>query len=172
MRTWTYSRTAVAVAATVTVGLLTACGGGSDQGGEADDQRDVASEQQVENDDSDPDAQPQLLDPDGLVAQHEFLLPAPDDEVLPYLDVAVDEGVVVIVELDGIDARVVWTALPCRAAPEVEVTGGQDGIVVAIDRGPQVVEPGDPCDASQDFFAVDLVLRDDLQDASFEGRIR
>ena len=172
MRSRTYSRTTVAVAATLIVGLIAACGGASDQGGQADDQRDEASEQRVGDDMADPDAQPELVDRDRLVAQHEFLVPAPDDEVLPYLDRPVDQRVVVIIGLDGIEARVVWTGLPCQAAPQIEVTGGQDGVVVAIDRGPQVVEPGDPCDASQDFFAVDLVLRDELRDAPVEGRIR
>ncbi|TVR21874.1 MAG: hypothetical protein EA387_09655 [Nitriliruptor sp.] len=70
------------------------------------------------------------MDRDGLVAQHEFLLPAPDDEVVPHLD-------------RPVDVRVVWAGLSCRRAPEVEVTGDQDCVVVAIDRGPRVVG----CDA-------------------------
>ncbi len=143
------------MAATVIVVLVTACGGVSDQG--------------VGDDTVDPDAQPELMDPDGLVAHHKFLLPAPDDEVLPYLDEPVDEGVIVIVEHDGSDARVVWAGLGCRIAPEVEVTGDQDGVVVAIDRGPRAVED---CDSVEDFFAVDLIFRDELQAAPVTGRIR
>lgn len=157
MRSWT-SRGTVAVAATVIIILVTACG--------------EVSDQDVGDGTEDPDAQPELIDPDGVVTQHEFLLPAPADEVLPYLDEPVDEGVVVIVEHDGSDARVVWAGLSCRIAPEVEVTGDQDGIVVAIDRGPRVVEPGDPCDAVEDSFAVDLIFRDELQAAPVTGRVR
>lgn len=155
MRSWTDFRTAVAVAATVTVLLVTACGGVGDQGAEGDAW--------------DPDAQPELVDRDGVIAQHEFLLPAPDDEVLPYLDEPVDEGVVVLVEHDGSDTRVVWAGLGCRLAPRVEVTGDQDGVVVAIDRGPRLFED---CDSVEDLFAVDLTFQDEIQAAPITARVR
>jgi hypothetical protein len=40
--------------------------------------------------DADAGARPELVDLDGLVAQHEFHLPAPEDEVLAHLDAPVD----------------------------------------------------------------------------------
>jgi hypothetical protein len=49
------------------------------------------------------------------------------------------------------------------------VTGDQDGVVVAIDRGPRAFED---CDAVEDFFAVDLIFRDDLREAPVPGRVR
>lgn len=76
--------------------------------------------------DGDAGAQPGLVDADGLVAQHEFLLPAPEGEVLAHLDAPVDSRAVVVPGPDGVDARVVWTGLPCQTAPSVEVTRDQD----------------------------------------------
>ena len=153
MGRWTSSRSAVAIAALIL--SVTACGG--------------ASGQTVGDDTADPDAQPEMVDRDALVAQHEFLLPAPDDDVLPYLDEPVDDGVVIITEHDTSDARVVWTGLPCQVAPQVEVTGDQNGVVVAIDRGPPSVED---CESAEDFFAVDLTLRDELQGTPVSGRVQ
>jgi hypothetical protein len=111
--------------------------------------------------DADADAQPELVDVDGLVAQHEFLLPAPADELLVHLAAPVDARAVVIPGADGIDARVVWTGLPCQTAPSVEVTRGQGRVVVAVARGPEVLGEADTCPDTEDFFAVDLVLAGD-----------
>ena len=83
----------------------------------------------------DADAEPQLVDPDGLVEEHTFLLPAPDLEVLPYLDEPVDERVVVLDIDDDTSTRVVWTGLPCQIAPPVEVTGDPERLRITVDRG-------------------------------------
>jgi hypothetical protein len=101
------------------------------------------------------------VDVDGLVAQHEFLLPAPEDDVLAHLDAPVDARAVVIPGPDGVDARVVWTGLPCQTAPSVEVTRDQRRLVVAVARGPEVLGDADTCPDTEDYFAVDLVLAGD-----------
>jgi hypothetical protein len=119
-----------------------------------------------------PDAHPELVDPEGLVAQHEFLLPARDDDVLPHLDRPVDDQAVVIDGPDGVDVRVVWTALPCQVAPRVEVSRELNNLVVTVDRGPQVLGPGEECPSMEDFFGVDLVLASETDIDHVEARIR
>jgi hypothetical protein len=120
----------------------------------------------------DADAQPELVDADGLVAQHEFLLPAPEDDVLVHLDAPVDARAVVIPGPDGVDARVVWTGLPCQTAPSVEVTRDQERVVVAVARGPEVLGEADTCPDTEDFFAVDLVLVGDDGREQVEAHVR
>jgi hypothetical protein len=110
---------------------------------------------------ADADVQPELVDVDGLVARHEFLLPAPEDEVLAHLDAPVDGRAVVIPGPDGVDARVVWTGLPCQTAPSVEVTRDEGRLVVAVSRGPEVLGDADACPDTEDLFAIDLVLAGD-----------
>jgi hypothetical protein len=122
--------------------------------------------------DADADAQPELVDVDGLVAQHEFLLPAPEDDVLAHLDAPVDARAVVIPGPDGVDARVVWTGLPCQTAPSVEVTRDQERVVVAVARGPEVLGEADSCPDTEDFFAVDLVLDGDDGLEQVEAHVR
>lgn len=118
------------------------------------------------------DAHPELRDDDGLIARHTWLLPASDDEVLPHIDRPVDHHVVVLAGLEGIDARVVWTGLPCQLAPSVEVTHEQDRAVVTVDRGPEVLGTADACPSSEDFLAVDLVLSDGARTERVEAYIR
>jgi hypothetical protein len=120
----------------------------------------------------DADVQPELVDADGLVAQHEFLLPAPEDDVLAHLDAPVDARAVVIPGPDGVDARVVWTGLPCQTAPSVEVTRDQERVVVAVARGPEVLGEADTCPDTEDFFAVDLVLVGDDGLEQVEAHVR
>jgi hypothetical protein len=122
--------------------------------------------------DADVDAQPELVDVDGLVARHEFLLPAPEDEVLAYLDAPVDARAVVIPGPDGVDARVVWTGLPCQTAPSVEVTTDQRRLVVAVARGPDVLGDADACPSAEDFLAVDLMLAGDHGIEQVEAHVR
>jgi hypothetical protein len=118
------------------------------------------------------DAQPVLVDTDGLVDRHRFLMPLPDREVLPHLDAPVDSRAVVIPGPQGIDARVVWLGSPCQTAPSVEVTRDQGRVAVAVDRGPTV--GGDVCNDSEVSFAVDLAFAGDhgfdTVDARVSGR--
>jgi hypothetical protein len=106
------------------------------------------------------------------VAQHEFLLPAPEDDVLVHLDAPVDARAVVTPGPDGVDARVVWTGLPCQTAPSVEVTRDQERVVVAVARGPEVLGEADTCPDTEDFFAVDLVLAGDDGLEQVEAHVR
>jgi hypothetical protein len=111
-------------------------------------------------------------DADGLVAQHEFLLPAPEDDVLAHLDAPVDARAVVIPGPEGVDARVLWTGLPCQTAPSVEVTRDQERVVVAVARGPEVLGEADTCPDTEDFFAVDLVFVGDDGIEQVEAHVR
>ena len=115
------------------------------------------------------DAEAVLVDIDGLVAQHRFLLPARDGEVTLPLDAPVDHRAVVIPGPEGIDARVVWAGLPCQTAPSVEVTRDQGRVEVAVDRGPRV--GGDECLDSQESFAVDLVFAGDDELDTVHARV-
>jgi hypothetical protein len=146
------------VAALATMTLLIGCQGDEAPAGDPPD--------------ADADAQPELVDVDGLVARHEFLLPAPEDEVLVHLDAPVDARAVVIPGPDGVDARVVWTGLPCQTAPSVEVTRDEGRLVVAVARGPEVLGDADECPSAEDFFAVDLVLAGDYGIEQVDAHVR
>lgn len=120
----------------------------------------------------DANAKPQFADPDGLVSSHTFLLPAPDRDVVPYLDEPVDEHVVVLDIDENTRTRVVWTGLPCQIAPTVEVTGVPERLRITVDRGPQVLAEAEACESSEDFFLVDLTFAEATATASVDVRIR
>jgi hypothetical protein len=117
------------------------------------------------------EAEATLVDTDGLVAQHEFVLPPPDAEILPHLEAPVDERAVIIPGPDGVDARVVWVGAPCQTAPTVEVARDGGGPLVTIDRGPMVLGDADDCPSSEEFFAIDLVFADGVSIDEVEARI-
>lgn len=119
----------------------------------------------------DGNAKPQLADPDGLVRSHTFLLPAPDRDVVPYLDEPVDEHLVVL-DVDGdTGTRVVWTGLPCQIAPTVEVTGDPQRLRITVDRGPQVLAEAEACESSENYFLVDLTFAEAAASAAVDVRI-
>jgi hypothetical protein len=104
--------------------------------------------------------EPVLVDADGVVEQHQFLLPAPEHEILPHLNQPVDDDVLVLDGPDWADVRVVWTGLPCQLAPTVEISRLPDGLSVSVTRGPEVLGVGQACPSSEDYLAIDLAFAD------------
>jgi hypothetical protein len=118
------------------------------------------------------EARPELVDSERLLTRYEFVLPAPEAEVLPHIEAPVDDHAVAIPGPDGAATRVVWAGLPCQTAPFVELTREDQRVVVAVTRGPKVLGADDDCTANEVAFAIDLVFADHVTDAPMDAHVR
>lgn len=100
-----------------------------------------------------------VIDAGGLVIAHSFEFKVVD--AAGFEGLALDEGVAIVSPDPRWDVRVGWSALPCQTAPVVTLGDEEGELVVAIDRGPEVVTDGSGCESMEARHYVELDLAGD-----------